>query len=303
MTEQQYNFDEEPKKGGIGAFIWNPRTKEFCGRSGLSWCKISIFYAIFYTCLGSFFIGMLAVFFQVMPVDKPTYFGESSTMAQKGLNPGLGFRPQIDVEDSLIAFNPTVFEGENQFSTYSKNLKNFLGTKYSVNEKEADNIIDCISGQDYSNQLINGEVCRFDYENIFKNTSCTVKDNFGYNTNKPCVMIKLNKIVSWKPEVDEDRRIKITCEGETSVDQDNLKNIRYHSENNIGNTDAGYLDAKYFPFYSQPNYRAPFVFVQFDMDPNTFVNVRCIAHAKNIDNTDRMNLRGMTKFGLYVKSN
>jgi len=300
MTEQQYNFDEEPKKGGIGSFIWNPRTKEFLGRSGLSWLKVSFFYAIFYTCLGAFFIGMLAVFFQIMPVDKPTYFGESSTMAQKGLNPGLGFRPQIDVEDNLINYSPSVFEGDNQFSTYSKNLKNFLAAKYD--NKDEDNLIDCIDGQDYSAELMKGKVCRFDYEKIFENTNCTAKNNFGYQTNKLCVLVKMNKIVSWMPEVGEDKHVKITCAGETSVDQDNLKNVKYHSENNIGNSDAGYLDAKYFPFYSQPNYKAPFVFVEFDMEMNTLVNVRCIAHAANIDNEDRMNLRGMTKFGIYVRS-
>ena len=61
--------------------------------------------------MAAFFIGMLAVFFQIMPMDKPTYYAETSVMSAKPpVNPGLGFRPQIDVEDKLISFNPAVYE-------------------------------------------------------------------------------------------------------------------------------------------------------------------------------------------------
>lgn len=298
MVEQEFRFEgaEEPKKSGIGSFIWNSSTKEFCGRSGLSWAKVSFFYSIFYTCLGCFFIGMLAVFFQIMPNDVPTYYGEESTMHQKGLNPGLGFRPQIDVEDSLIKFNPQVYE--NGYKTYYDSLKIFLEKKYAPQDE---NVIDCIDGQDYSEQLEKKvESCKFDYKEIFANTSCTDANHYGYGSNKVCVLVKLNKIVSWKPESAE-KRVKITCTGEASVDKDNLKNVVYHSENNIGSSVAGYLDAKYFPYYAQPSYRAPFVFVEFEVESNTLINVRCIADADNIDNEDRMNLRGMTKFSLFVE--
>ena len=89
--------------------------------------KVSLFYAVFYLCLGSFFVGMLAVFVQIMPKDKPTYYGESSTMNARGINPGLGFRPQIDPEDHMIVFNPKIAESPNYgYKKYVKNLKNFL---------------------------------------------------------------------------------------------------------------------------------------------------------------------------------
>lgn len=66
MSEQQYDFVGEEKKTGMAAamhFIWNSEKKEFCGRNGASWAKVSFFYSIFYACLGAFFIGMLSVFF------------------------------------------------------------------------------------------------------------------------------------------------------------------------------------------------------------------------------------------------
>lgn len=300
MVEQQYNFEgEEKKAGGIGSFIWNSQTKEFCGRSGASWAKVSIFYSIFYACLGAFFIGMLAVFYQIMPVDRPTYYGEESTMAQKGLNPGLGFRPQIDVEDNLISFNPAVYDSASGFKTYTDNLKYFLEAKYA-NVENTDDVIECVDGQDYSDDLNNGKACKFDYKKIFETTNCTEKLNFGYDTSKVCVLVKLNKIVSWKP-ASEDKRVKILCEGSTSVDKDNLKKITYHSENNL-NAEVGYLDAKYFPFTAQKAYRAPFVFVQFDLQSNVLTNIRCRGFADNIDNEDNMNMRGQTKFSLFSHS-
>jgi hypothetical protein len=130
--QQEYVFDEPQAKksgklSGVGKFIWNSETREFCGRDGASWAKVSIFYAVFYAFLGSFFVGMLAVFIKFMPTDKPTYYGLDSTMNIRGLNPGLGFRPQIDVEDHLIAFNPLSKSNENDgYEKYVNNLNNYL---------------------------------------------------------------------------------------------------------------------------------------------------------------------------------
>ena len=135
MAQEEYRFDEEPGKeksklGGIGKFLWNSDTKEFCGRDGSSWAKVSLFYAIFYTCLGAFFVGMLSVFMVIMPVDRPTYYGHDSAMASRiALNPGLGFRPQVDVEDSLIKFNPNIYDNvaKNGYKTYVDSMKDYLG--------------------------------------------------------------------------------------------------------------------------------------------------------------------------------
>ena len=40
----------------------------------------------------------------------------------------------------------------------------------------------------------------------------------------------------------------------------------------------------------------------FDVTPNTLVNIECKAFADNIDNSDRLNRRGQTKFSLYIQS-
>lgn len=167
--EEEYVFDNEHKKksklAGLGKFIWNSRTKEFCGRDGASWAKVSLFYAIFYTCLGSFFVGMIAVFMQIMPWDRPTYIGEDSVMAMRGLNPGLGFRPQIDVEDSMIKYNPSIVDEKDLgYKKQVSNLKNFLDAKYGA-QKDS---IKCEDGQNYQSEFMNGKACKFDHNEIFK---------------------------------------------------------------------------------------------------------------------------------------
>lgn len=308
MGQDEYVFDDaqnsKAKKSalaGIGGFIWNSRTKEFCGRDGASWGKVSLFYAIFYFCLGSFFIGMLAVFIQIMPKDKPTYYGETSVMNTRGysVNPGLGFRPQLDVEDALIYYNPEVLEdavlGHKKFA---KSLNNFLHAKYP---KESDNVdaIDCAFNQSYVEDLKQNKYCKFDYAAIFADSECTADKDFGYQTDKPCVLIKLNKIVSWTPQ-SSSGYISIQCYGETAVDVDNIREVTYYSEGNVGATE-GRLQTKYYPFYAQKNYQAPFVWARFDVTPNTLVNVECKAVADNID-YERLNKRGLTKFALFVSN-
>ena len=73
--------------------------------------KVSFFYFIFYTCLDGFFFRMFGVFYAVTPKDVPKYYVHSSIMNSRShsLNPGLGFRPQIDPEDHVINFHPLVY--------------------------------------------------------------------------------------------------------------------------------------------------------------------------------------------------
>jgi len=292
MVQQEFVFDDadhhvEQKE----SFVWNSRTREFLGRDGASWAKISFFYAIFYTCLASFFVGMLAVFVSFMPRDVPTYFGETSTMSQRGLNPGLGFRPMVDVEDHLIHYDPVAIDNPvDGYLRYVRNLKNFLNAKYDSVEGET---VNC-----KTNKTNEGDKsCSFDYKTIFKNTPCTEENSFGYQSNRPCVLVKLNKIISWQPAGNV---VGIKCDGETSVDRDNLRQVIYHSEESLNSNVQGQLLGKYFPYYNQKGYRAPFVWVQFDIAPNTLVNIECRGVADNIDTSDRLNRRGMTKFSLFV---
>lgn len=304
--EQEFTFDNDghqvKKSGGVLKFLWNSETRELLGRDGASWAKVSLFYAVFYTCLGSFFVGMLAVFMWQMPKDRPTYYGESSTMNARVINPGLGFRPQIDVEDSLIMYNPLISDNPHGgYLKFKKNLEHFLNAKYGPYQ-DASNVKECANGAGLSDdELKEGKVCNFDYKKAFADSDCTHDKNFGFTTNKACVLIKLNKIISWRPK--DANNVTVRCVGETSSDRDNLRGVRYLSGESAEPSDVqGTIDVKYFPFMGQKDYRAPFIFAQFDIPADTLVNVECRAYAPNIDNIDKLNRRGMTKFSLYVSA-
>merc|ERR1712184_225661 len=75
----QFNKDNSKKKvGGLEAFcqfVWNQEKKEFFGRTGLSWLKITVFYIIYYTFLWGFFMLMLLAFFTTLYDEKPTWIG------------------------------------------------------------------------------------------------------------------------------------------------------------------------------------------------------------------------------------
>jgi hypothetical protein len=100
--------------------IWSSERKEFFGRDGASWAKISIFYAVFYLLLCALFTALLMIFMKTIDINKPTYFNEQSVMAYgtdgdnraNTINPGLGFRPHLDPESSLIKYSMSANEAD-----------------------------------------------------------------------------------------------------------------------------------------------------------------------------------------------
>lgn len=309
-------------------FMYNPETKEVIGRDGLSWAKISLCYFFFYLGLGSFFVGFLAVFVATLSFDVPRYYGETSIMSTRlNINPGLGFRPQLDPEDLIIAYS--MKKNEDELKTLTRSLGIYLD--YYYNNKTRDNQIDDCIGKDLDELRAqfktNHAYCNYDYKQVLAATPCSEENNFGYSDFGPCVALKLNKIYDWVPkayqteeELPEDikdlvmkypnreklmkENIFLKCNGEYSADLDAVENtqITYYSKDaNI--QDIGLMPFYYYPYLNQPGYRGPLVFIQFKNLPKfELVNILCKAYAANIDSDDKLNLRGMTRFQLYVEN-
>jgi len=316
-TEYEVNRKPTPKKGGFKTFLWNPETKEFFGRTGLSWFKITVFYLIFYFFLACFFLFCYYLFSLTLSDKKPRWLGNENII---GTNPGIGFRPMPDPNknemSSLIWINGHKDATE---SFWSDQLDEFLD-KY---ENQTGKVCSFANGNVADEQ----ESCDIDVSEIPECNSAN--NNYGYTgaAGTPCVLIKLNKIFDWKPEpyladdlkLAEDRgmpeflqaKIKelsgtnevqttwISCEGENHHDREfvSSKDLKYWAPG-FKEQFPG-IPNYYFPYAMQEKgYESPFVFVQFPKLPNdVLIQVECKAWAKNIK-ADRFQRLGSVHFEL-----
>lgn len=297
-------------------FIWNPANKEFLGRDGLSWAKISLFYFCYYLALAALFASMLSIYMAIIDKRTPPYTGKSNVMNRQaidgkivGVSPGLGYRPQRDTQTTLIRIKSSDKSSDNPYNyrQYVDLLDDYLSA-YRIHDKIGEQIINCDQNSnlnDLEKQFEANKVCRFEVvEMLGPNNMCTKERNFEFDKSKPCVLLKLNKIFDWKPEAylptDQlprellpyeqivrlyPRNVFVLCEGEFPVDNDFIGTIRYFSRtpDNSGESKLGFLPFYYFPFKNQDGYRSPIVFAYFqNITTNVLVNVMCKAFARNI---------------------
>jgi len=296
----------------FGTFVWNSETGQFLGRTGTSWMKIGVFYLVFYSFLAGFFAIMMAIFYQTLDTNHlPKYTpGDGSSILR---HPAMGFRPlprQENIESTLIWYK----HGE------SKDIEHWVE---SLNEfiKPYEGTSDDISGQhitDCSEQSPpqDGQVCRF--EDTWLKGKCQKAESWGYNRESPCILLKLNKMIEWVPDVYTSleelpdnmpqslkdhiaermadngdvipKMIWVSCKGENPADEEYVGPIQYFPWQGF--------PSYYFPYRHTPGYLSPIVAVQFDTPAsNVLINIECRAWAKNIGH-DRGNRLGLVHFEL-----
>ncbi|XP_061708063.1 sodium/potassium-transporting ATPase subunit beta-2-like [Cydia pomonella] len=169
---------------------------------------------------------------------------------------------------------------------------------------------------DYTTKLSEDKVCDVDINMFFP---CTAANNYNYQTGKPCVFLKLNKVANWIPNpynttdslpdampLDLKQAIKrksgqpdmnevwVSCEGVSETDKNNIGSRQY-----IPSPAHGF-PSYYFPYTKQEAYLSPLVVVMFENPTlETEINVVCKAWAKNIvDSSEQVTAR----FQLKVES-
>ncbi|XP_060082678.1 probable sodium/potassium-transporting ATPase subunit beta-3 [Ylistrum balloti] len=283
----------------FGHFLYNSDEGTVLGRTAKSWGHITIFYIIYYACLSGFFAALCAVFYQTLDWNFPKLSGPDSLLRQ---NPGMGFRPIPDVSTTLVRFvkgDPT------SYSPYTDHMEAYLS--YYENENQVTDtgvIVDCdaISGRRPESEW--DKACRFDLtQNL--GADCVKQQAFGFDDGLPCILVKLNRIFDWMPQMYtngsvppeiadmyQNYYVTVKCTGENPSDQDNIGPITYYP--------AGGFHYKYFPFRNQQGYRTPLVFVRFERPtPGVLIMVECRAYAANIQ-YDRLEKAGSVHFELLV---
>lgn len=296
---------EEPlnssRWAGFCHFLYNRNTGEVMGRTGCSWLKIFIFYVIYYSCLAGFFVGMLSVFLYGVLVDhQPHRTGDNSLLQ---MNPGMGFRPQPDMDSTLIAFTagkPATY------ARYVANIQELYDTYKSIEIKPEQVHVRSACQPDSKPDGKPFKVCKFNWTRELPD--CLPANDFGYASGQPCVLLKLNKIFGWLPDViDEDNpQPLVACRGENPADTEGVGRISYQPSlrSNVtgANETYGYFNQAFYPYLMQVGYRAPLVAVKFtDLRLNALVMVECQLYNLRNSQYSKVEREGMVRFELLVK--
>ncbi|XP_017316171.1 sodium/potassium-transporting ATPase subunit beta-2b isoform X2 [Ictalurus punctatus] len=280
---------KDGNKSSWKEFIWNPRTREFCGRTASSWGLIFLFYLAFYIFLAGLFCVTIYVMLLTLDDNIPTCQDRLAT-------PGMMIRPTG--KDLEIIYTK---EDTESWDSHVQALNSFLSA-YNDSVQEQNNL-DCTPDQYFiqedSDSVKNNpkRSCRFK-RSVLEECSGLVDRYYGYFDGKPCVIIKLNRVIGMLPGKDGPVP-SVSC-GPKGDDSDKMGEVAYFPPN-------GTFNLMYFPYYgkkAQVNYSQPLVAVKFlNITMNTEVNVECKIIARNIlANNDRDKFAGRVSFKLRINS-
>ncbi|XP_061484277.1 sodium/potassium-transporting ATPase subunit beta-1 [Rhineura floridana] len=295
--------------GNWKKFIWNSEKKEFLGRTGGSWFKIILFYVIFYGCLAGIFIGTIQVLLLTISEFQPKY-------QDRVAPPGLTSSPQVLKME--ISFNPS---DPTSYHKYTKLLENFLKA-YDLPPDQAENELKTCSSEPqpakieavpYDPTLGKRQSCKF-YRFWLGNCSGINDPSFGYKDGKPCVVIKLNRILGFIPQpplndsIPHELKtryhpniIPVHCTAKKEEDIDKIGSVEYY-----GMSGYGGFPLQYYPYYGkllQPKYQQPLVAVQFtNLTYDMEVRIECKVYGQNIHYSDKDRFQGRFDMKFDIKS-
>ncbi|XP_068456245.1 sodium/potassium-transporting ATPase subunit beta-2b [Clinocottus analis] len=284
-------MSKDGEKNGWKENIWNSRTREFLGRTASSWGLILLFYLVFYIFLAGLFALTMYVMLQTLDDHKPTWQDRLST-------PGMVIRPKAD-ETYEIVYDIGRTE---TWDMYAQALDKFMAPYNNSVQAEKNN--ECTPDQ-YFLQEDSGDVknnpkrsCQFN-RTILEDCSGINDRYFGYQEGKPCIIIKLNRVIGMMPGKNGITPF-VTC-GAKREDSDKIGEMQYFPPN-------GTFNLMYYPYYgkkAQVNYSQPLVAVKFlNITANQDVNIECKINANNIPTgLERDKFAGRVSFKLRINTN
>lgn len=293
--------------GGWKKFLWNSEKRELLGRTAGSWFKITLFYVVLYSCLAGMFVGTIQAMLQTLSLDKPTW-------QDRVAPPGLSHMPRSDKAE--VAFNMKEAE---TYLPYVKALRTYV--KQYDDEVQADGMKfeDCGDAPagykergDLDSDTGARKACRFE-RRLLGPCSGLEDNNFGFDKGKPCLIVKLNRIVNFRPKppasnesIPEEAQPKVQpnviplhCTSKKEEDFDKIGEIRYYG---IGEG----FPLQYYPYYGKrlhPQYLQPLVALQFvNVTMNTELRIECKVYGENIYYNDKDRYQGRFEIKLQVDS-
>ncbi|MCJ8747772.1 hypothetical protein PDJAM_G00157280 [Pangasius djambal] len=292
--------------GGWKKFLWNSDTREFLGRTGGSWAKILLFYVIFYGFLAGIFIGTIQALLLTLSNYKPTWQDRITP-------PGLTHSPHTEKSEITFTVNdPTTFMES------TKSMKAFLQAYNNETQRDQLKFEDCgeqpeayKNRGDLESEIGIRKACRFP-KGILGPCSGIKDEYFGFSEGRPCLIVKLNRIVNFIPKppqsnesIPEEAKSKVQpnviplhCTSKKKEDEDLLGQVAYYG---IG----GGFPLQYYPYYGKllhPHYLQPLVAIQFvNITMNQEIRVECKVYGENILYSDKDRYQG--RFEVKIKIN
>ncbi|XP_051983437.1 sodium/potassium-transporting ATPase subunit beta-1b [Xyrauchen texanus] len=293
--------------GGWKAFLWNSEKKEFLGRTGTSWSKIILFYVIFYGFLAGIFIGTIQVLLLTLSDYKPTW-------QDRVAPPGLTHYPRSDKAELIFTYDDM-----ETYLKYTKAMRDFLSAYDIDNQQDQMQFEDCgEEPQEYKNRgdldsdIGGRKACQFSRTLLGPCSGLGDNQDFGFSQGKPCLIVKLNRIVNFRPKPPKSNEsipeeawhkaqsnvIPLHCTNRKEEDAGKLGEVKYYG---IGEG----FPLQYYPYYGKllhPQYLQPLVAIQFvNITLNTEIRVECKVFGENIyyNDKDRYQGRFDIKIGVH----
>ncbi|XP_072318064.1 sodium/potassium-transporting ATPase subunit beta-3-like [Eucyclogobius newberryi] len=278
QTHQNQIQENSQEAETFCSFIYNPRTGAVLGRTRSSWGKILLFYSVFYSLLSAMFCFTLWMVLLTLDPDSPKY----SDLLK---NPGLVVKPQV-LEISFNRSEPS------EFSPYVEQLHQLLH-KYNDSIQAANDL--CLAGeftvqdQNQDRELVQRKVCQFK-RSALRSCSGLTDPLFGFKDGRPCVLIRMNRVVGLKPSGDP----FINCTSKSPI------KMQYFPP------DAR-LDRMFYPYYGKrthAGYVQPLVALKLLLsrrDLGVFHSITCRVQGSGIQNQNsRDRNQGRVSFKVRV---
>ncbi|KAM6252482.1 protein ATP1B4 isoform 2-T3 [Spheniscus humboldti] len=186
---------------------------------------------------------------------------------------GVMIRPYLN--GFTIAFNVSQ---PSTWQPYVDSMHHFLAA-YDDKVQEEKNI-ECVSGQYFiqgGNESEEKKACQFK-RSLLQNCSGIEDPTFGYSKGQPCILLKMNRIIGYRPGAGVP--VSVDCKAQKGNESD-LRSVDFYPGN-------GTFDLMYYPYYGKithVNYTSPLVAMHFtDVKKNYLIPIQCSLNGQGIIN-------------------